>query len=136
MFWRCEEHRLARALDRMQDKLLLNTESAGEFAELQDWLAHRHLEAEDGWSHDDLMEALLSDSRADKDALLQEVREGLKAMENFAFMLVEKLDAFVATLDEGQRSILREELVRRGRGDGSWRRFYRRARLRDRGRAA
>jgi hypothetical protein len=136
MFWRCDEQRLSHALDRFRQKLDLSEESNASLTELTEWLAKRHADIEEEWSHGDLLEALVSDTNASKETVLREMRDSVQAMEEFAVMLIEKLDAFRATLSDEQKSLLAEELSARGRKGYPWRGWHRRHRLRHRQRAA
>jgi hypothetical protein len=136
MFWRCDEQRLSRALDRLHQKLELSKESDAALTELTEWLSHNQAKFEEEWSHDDLLGALVSDSNADKDTVLKEVRDSLQSMEAFAVILIEKLDAFRVTLSDEQRALLADELRTRGRRPRSWQGWHRRHGLRHRQRAA
>lgn len=135
MFWRFDEQRMVTALELLRQRITLSAESETVLDELVGWLAARHQEIEEEWSHVELLDALISDPDADTDDILDELRDSLASMEVFATTLVQKLSALRATVDDDQKAILAAELSFRGRNLDTWNGWHRHRRLRHRGRS-
>ena len=132
MFWRHDEEQMETALVRFGETLDLTENSKSKLTNLTDWLAESRQQAREEWSHEELFESLMSEQEFDKDAIVQEVHDSLRTLEEFATTLIDKLADFHSTLTDEQKARLSEEFGQRGKEHRGWSGWHRRHRLKHR----
>lgn len=87
MFWRHDEKQMETALARFSETLDLTENSKSKLTDLTDWLAESRQQAGEEWSHEELFESLMSEREIDKEAIVREVHDRLRTLEEFATIL-------------------------------------------------